>query len=432
MSARVHSRQRYRRDIPVYEFKGFKIRVYRTKNRFSAQFAKADKTIERFERATEMDAVEEAKKTIRKLSDAEIQAVEVEISSAEQLLKPLGISLIEAARIVKTSVEKLIPFDIGIPGVVDYYLASHAGKPITVDDLVDELIAVKDRDTGLQNKKDLTSKLKNGFCKKFGDRLIGSIVSAELTNYVDAYPGVKRTRRNQHSALVTLFTYAKDHGYLAKGIPTEMESVKKPKAGKPQKNIFTPEELVWLIKAGLAIQSRALAALLIQAMTGVRSEELRQTDPKKDRLRWGDIWLDQPVPEIRVRDNVDKNGVERFIPIPPALVKWLRLLRLADDLPVYPVFNLFGDYRTLCKKAGLKWKKNGLRKAFNTYNSALSGSFHITAKAAGNSAAMIGRYYNKPTSQVSLVAREWFFIGPERFGKAVHKYVRQMKRRIKK
>jgi len=274
----------------------------------------------------------------------------------------------------------------------------------------------------------LVSKLKNGFCKKFGDRFIGSIISSELTVYVDSYPGEKRTRRNQHSALITLFEFAKRHGYLPKGKPTEMDSVDKPKAGKPRKNIFTPEELAALIKSGLAIYSRALAALLIQAMTGIRSEELRQTDPKKDRLRWSDIELDQPEPEIHVRDNVSKTGEERFVPIPPALVEWLRLLRLLGDEPVYTEFNLFGDYRQIAKKAGFRWKKNGLRKSFNTYDAALTGSFHLTSKAAGNSASMIRRYYNKPTSQVAQVAQQWFSIAPKQFGAIVRKYAARIKK----
>jgi integrase len=427
MSARVHSRQRYRQ-IPVYEFKGFKIRVYRVKERFSAQFRGPDNSRERFEKATELDAVDAAKERIRQLTDPEIQQKLLEEKAVAELLAPLKISLIEAVRMVVTSVERLRPFNIGIPQAIDYFVGSHTAKPIKVADLVEELIALKQRDTGIHNSKDLISKLRRGFCKKYGDRLIGSIISSELTVYINSYPGTKRTRRNQHSALVTLFEYAKANGYLHKGRPTEMDSVEKPKAGKPQKNIFTPEELVALIKAGLAIYSRALAALLIQAMTGVRSEELRQTDPRKDRLRWSDIRLDQPLPEIHVRDNVSKTGEERFVPIPPALVKWLRFLRLPGDEPVYTEFNLFGDYRQIAKKAGLRWKKNGLRKSFNTYDAALTGSFHLTSKAAGNSAPMVRRYYNKPTSQAGLVALQWFGIGPKKYGAIVRKYAARIKK----
>jgi integrase len=433
MSARLHSRQRYRRTIPTYEFKGIVIKVYGTKTgRFSAHFTGPDRRKDRVEKASESEAVEEAKERIRKLSDTDIQIAVIEKSSAEKLLEPTGISMIEAARLVVTSVERLQPFKIGIPQAIDYYLASHTGKPIKVADLVEELIAVKERDTGIHNKKDLISKLRNGFCKKFGNRLIGSIVSSELAVYVDTYPGEKRTRRNQHSALVTLFEYAKKHGYLPKGMPTEMDSVDKPKAGKPRKHLLTPQELTALIKAGLAISSRALAALLIQAMAGVRSEELRQTDPKKDRLRWSDVRLDQAIPEIHVRDDVSKTGEERFVPISPALVSWLRLLRVAGNAPIYTEFNLFGDYRTIAKKAGVRMNHNVLRKSYNTYDAALTGSYRITSKAAGNSPSMMRRYYDKPTSQAALVAFQWFKIGPKQFGASMRKCIARINRQRRK
>jgi hypothetical protein len=36
---------------------------------------------------------------------------------------------------------------------------------------------------------------------------------------------------------------------------------------------------------------------------------------------------------------------------------------------------------------------------------------------------MLGRYYDKPTSQAALVAQEWFSITPEKFGRLLHKSI---------
>jgi integrase len=417
-----------KRIIPCYEFRGIEIRVYRGRNgRFSAQFTQGNRPV-RVEKATEHAAVETAKNKIRELSNPEIQIVRAEKSSAELLLDPTGISLIEAARIIVTAVEKLRPFGVGIPAAVDYYLSGHQGKAITVADLVEELIALKTRDAGIHHARDLTSKLKNGFCQKFGSRLMASIIASELSIYIDSYPGSKRTRRNQHSALVTLFEFAKEHGYLPRGLPTAMDLVKKPKADKPRINILTPDELEGLIEGALAIFSPAVAALLVQTQTGVRSEELRQTDPKKDRARWSDVWLDQAVPEIHIRPEVSKTGEERFSPIAPALAQWLRLLRGSGNAPIFVGHNLYGAYRQIVKKSGVAWRRNGPRKSFNTYDAALTGSFRTTAKAAGNSASTIQRYYHRPTSQVGLVAKQWFSIEPKQFQAAVRKYVAHFKR----
>ena len=287
---------------------------------------------------------------------------------------------------------------------------------------MNELLAVKENETGDKNVKDLKSKLRYRFCKKFGDRLMTTLTANELTVYLRALAGSMRNRRNHHAALVTLFKFAKESERLPKDFPTEMDGIKKPKAEDPEISIFSPDELMALIRAGLAIKSRALAALLIQAFTGVRSEELCQTDPKKDRARWKDVLLDD-YPEIHIRKSVSKLKKERFVPIPRALASWLRLLKLEDEDPIFSTNEFDEQYKKIVKKAGLSWKKNGLRKSFSTYHAALSGSLKITAKGAGNSAAMLDRYYNKATRRALKLAKVWFALGPDKFGEAVRNYV---------
>lgn len=159
----------------------------------------------------------------------------------------------------------------------------------------------------------------------------------------------------------------------------------------------------------------------------MRHEELEQTDPGKDRVRWSDVWLDQEEPEIHIRKEVSKIGKERFVPLQPALVAWLRALRQEGDIPIYAMKSLYKDYKQICRKAGLVWKKNAPRKSFNTYDSALSRSLAVTAEGAGNSPEMICRYYRKPVSQVGKLAQEWFSISPEKFGEQVDDYIVRLK-----
>jgi integrase len=420
MSARNNSRQRYRQ-TPVYEFKGYRIRVYRVKNRFTAQFRGIHNSRERFEKATELDAVEAAKTRIRKLMDGDVQQLLLEEKVASDLLMPFGISMIEAARIVVKATTRLTPYGKGIGDAVDYFIERHKCTPITAGELVTEFIALKENKTGDKNVKDLKSKFRR-FRKQYGDRLMTSLMSDELTVYLNAIPGSKRNQRNHHSALASLFKYGKTTGRLPKNFPTEMDGIERPKAEEPQINIFTPSELIALIRAGLAIRSRALAALLIQVFTGIRSEELCQTDPKKDRVRWGDVLLDD-YPEINLRKNVSKTNKQRLVPIPRALARWLKLLKRRDDEPIFVTNEFDEQYQKIAAKAGLTWKKNGPRKSFSTYHSALIGSPKETAKGAGNSAAMVERYYTKAVRRVVKLAKAWFSLGPEKFGAAVRAYV---------
>jgi integrase len=310
---------------------------------------------------------------------------------------------------------KLKPIGASISDAVDYYLTSRSGTPILVKDLVDKFLEEKERDTGVHHAKDLRCRLKNQFCRKYGERWLSDIKDEELRDYVYSRPGKKRSRRNHHAAITSLFEFGLENGNLPKGRPTAIKLVKKPKADEAPVNVFTPAELIKLIAAGLALCSRALPALLVQCLAGVRHEELEQTDPGKDRVRWSDVWLDQEEPEIHIRKNVSKIGKERFVPLQPALVAWLKLFRLEGDEPVYSMMSLYKDYKRICRKAGLVWKKNAPRKSFSTYDTALSRSLAVTAEGAGNSPEMIRRYYRKAVSQVGILAQQWFSISPETF-----------------
>jgi hypothetical protein len=66
-------------------------------------------------------------------------------------------------------------------------------------------------------------------------------------------------------------------------------------------------------------------------------------------------------------------------------------------------------------RAGVAWKRNGLRKAYNTFHEALSGSTVQTASEAGNSPGMIRQFYRKSMPRVQSKAREWFSITPTIF-----------------
>jgi integrase len=414
--------------VPVYEFKGIEIKVYKGKNgRFSAHFVGPHQVHKRLERGTELAAVEGAKKEIREMSDSAIQAALLEESTAADILRGTGVSVIEAARSVASWLAKLKPLGASVSDAIDFFVTSRSGVPIKVKDLVAKLIAEKERDTGVHNARDLRCRLENQFCLKFGDRWLSEIKDDELRDWIYSRPGKKRSRRNHHAAITTLFEYGRENGNLPKGRPTEMKLVKKPKADDAPVNIFSPTELTMLIAAGLALFSRALPALLIQCMGGVRHEELEQTDPEKDRVRWSDVWLDQEEPEIHIRKEVSKIGKERFVPLQPALVAWLRLFRQDGDVPVYSMMSLYKDYKRICGKAGLTWKKNAPRKSYNTYDTALSRSLAVTAEGAGNSPEMIRRYYRKAVSQVGKLAQEWFSISPDKFGELVEAYLAHFK-----
>lgn len=428
MSTRPHPNSSHNgRTVPSYEFKGIPIRVYSAKGRFSAQFKGTDRKPRRIERGTESEAVDAAKAEIRRMTDVEVQIALREEAMAAEILKHTDVSVTEAARLIATYKERLAPFDASLGDAVDYFIRCHQCLPITVRDLVKALLAEKSSATGDKNVKDLRCRLENRFCASYGDRLVQSIRSDELSRWLNGLVCSQRNKRNYHASVVTLFEFAKENGYLPKGKPSEIQLIKKKKANVIDVEIFTPDELIRMIRSALVIKSPALVALLIQSLAGLRTEEIEQTDEKKDRLQWKDVRLGQSFPDVHVRKKVSKTNRERFAPIAPALSTWLRRLRSKAPGPVYARTSLYKDYRRICAHAKIAWRRNGLRKSFNTYDVALSGSAQLTAKKAGNSADMVKRFYKKEISQASLVALEWFSITPGKFGELVKDYIAHIK-----
>ena len=71
--------------------------------------------------------------------------------------------------------------------------------------------------------------------------------------------------------MVQLFNFARDHGYLPKGMPTEAEAVKTMDVVASENEILTPEELATLLTKA---KPRVLIPMAIKAFTGIRTEEM--------------------------------------------------------------------------------------------------------------------------------------------------------------
>ncbi len=411
--------------VPRYSHRGVIISIYRTGGRFSAQFVLNGSDRQRIERANEFQAVEAAK---RKIDDS-LHADQTESPgpSIEEMLGRWNLTPIQAACLIDATMSKLKPLKSDITGAVQFYIEQHVSENITVRDAVDKLLLSKQRDTGKHNARDLKSRLENGFAKDFGDRFLCDVSRAEIARWIDNRPVSKRTRRNFHTCIVTLFRWAQNQGYLPENQTTVAERVLKPRAEPIKKEILTPDELRGYIRAALDLGGCALVPLVMQAFSGVRSEELCQRDPAKDRMRWADLKTDEEEPEAHVRENVSKT-VERFVYLPHTLISWLRLFPPANRQdPLTSTSEIWKIYSPLVKKSGIRWKKNALRKSYNTYHSALSDSLAETALEAGNSEGIIRKNYQKPIARARKTAREWFAIGPWEFEKEVAAFVNRRK-----
>lgn len=191
-------------------------------------------------------------------------------------------------------------------------------------------------------------------------------------------------------------SFAKSQGYLPADHPGVAKSLRSATTvGNVE--IFTCKEMTALLNAA---EAEVVPALAIGAFAGVRSEELR-------RLDWGSVNLDEGFIEITAANAKLKR--RRLINICPALRLWLAPHKQPSG-PVFKFQNLTNQFEKAAQRAGIAWKRNGLRHSFISYRVAQIKNFDEVAHEAGNSPQVIKTNYLKVTTEQE--AKAWFAIVP--------------------
>jgi integrase len=240
-----------------------------------------------------------------------------------------------------------------------------------------------------------------GFVRHFRKTLC-SISVKELDSYIRGISDRGRTRNNHLGCLKAFFKWAQEwRGYLPEG-RLEINKIegKYPETNDPIE-IFTPEEMVRILASA---PNRMIPYVAIGAFTGMRSAEVC-------RLKWEDIRMDQKV--IECSERITKTKRRRLVPMTNNLIKWLEKYEGEKTGLVSPCPHSIHNkcVPELAKKAGVVWKKNGLRKSYISYSMASpTADAAIVAKHCGNSPAIVETVYK----QLAMpdTAAEWFNIVP--------------------
>jgi integrase len=146
---------------------------------------------------------------------------------------------------------------------------------------------------------------------------------AQTLTWLDSIKATGRTRNKYRSALTTLFSFARSHGYLPRNERTEVELSMKASARGGDIGIYTPAELAVMLTG---IEAKFLPLV---ALAGLRTAEIH-------RLEWPDI--DFHGGHIVVRKRKAKTAQRRIVPILPALRAWLEPLAKSAG-PVIPQYS---------------------------------------------------------------------------------------------
>jgi len=289
---------------------------------------------------------------------------------------------------------------IGVPllAAAKFYREAHSSRlpDKTVSDVVAEFLQAKETDgRSVRYLQDCKARLER-FSRDFKVNL-KDVRTQELDSWLRGLKVAPRTRNNFRTVIRSLFSFARDAGYLIKGKPTEAESTTVAKQGDGEIEVFSPEEFSALL---LAADEHLLPFLIFGGMAGLRSAEIL-------RLKWEDVNWPESVIEIHGR--ISKTGGRRLAPLVPAAAAWLKSYKNARG-PVIGHIKLYERVEKLSESAGVPWKQNALRHSFCSYRMTTLKDAPRVSYEAGNSVRIIQRHYDKVVTESQ--GKAWFSIMP--------------------
>ena len=228
--------------------------------------------------------------------------------------------------------------------------------------------------------------------------LLRDVRTQEMDAWLRSLKLSPRTRNNFRTVISSLFSFARDAGYLPKGKPTEAEATALAKQDDGNIVIFTPVEFSTLLKAA---DTHLLPFLVFGGMAGLRSAEIL-------RLKWENVNWAEGV--IEIQGKVAKTGTRRLAPLVPAAAEWLRDFKAVRG-PVIGPIKLYERLEKLSESTEVPWKQNALRHSFCSYRMATLKDAPRVSYEAGNSIRIIQRHYDKVVTESQGMA--WFAIRPE-------------------
>lgn len=220
---------------------------------------------------------------------------------------------------------------------------------------------------------------------------------------------VKGVREAAHG----LFSWAKKRKLVTKNPVADADA---PKVIQGEVGTITASQLKGLLRTALQNQPRAVPALAVWAFCGVRRAEIT-------RLRFDD--MDRGRKELRVSATVGKKGrgKVRYVPMPAALIAWLKAAESAGVAPLGKLVPGADDGKSegvlnewLVKAradAGISdWPNNALRHSFVSYACAMTEDYPKVSAWIGHSggtALLEARYRHAVPKDAG---KKWFEVLP--------------------
>jgi integrase len=289
--------------------------------------------------------------------------------------------------------ERLQPYEKTISDAVDFYVQhlEATQKSAKVSEALKELIENREG-SGASQRYCYDLKLRVGrFSKDFGDRIVSTINTAEIDEWLTALNLAPVTRNTFRRDLRTLFSFCQTRAYC---VDNPVTKTSKAKVVDGEIGILSPDQLKSLLKSA-APEIRPYFA--IGAFAGLRPAELHQ-------LTWDEIDLDADLIEVKARKS--KTARRRFVKIRPNLKKWLQPFRTRTG-KISPA--RFRELELAARaKAGIaKWPSNALRHSFASYHLAhFKNAGELALEMGHANSSMIFEHYRQLVKP-EVAAKYW-------------------------
>lgn len=335
-----------------------------------------------------------------------------EYIDAVNLLKPLGVSVFEAARVYVESTNALLPYEKTIPDAVEHFKKWNKAKEksLTLSEAYKRYIDdLESEGKGAYHISSQKVRLKR-FLEDFGTEHIVALIDAnKVEKWIKnlkaieivedksrpkrndgTYPSKRvvgrkaiqaKTKNNYRTALLAFFSYCKRKDYIQTN-PIERVSKIKETASEPE--IYTVEQLQNMLNLSPE-KSDIRAFIAIGAFAGLRVTEL-------GRLKWNKIDLSDKT--ITLDGTITKTSTRRVVNISDNLALWLEPysdLIGKDRLVIESNFRK--RFAEFLKNSKIAWIKNGLRHSSASYYLAKSKNEYETAQQMGHSINILKTHY---------------------------------------
>ena len=405
------SQKKKRGPIEVVQGKGIKIPIYDSPIRGSPSFQLAFYKEGRRdrERTTTIEAARKrAKELIEELASGKAHAgtftaaQAAVINDAVATLKPLNVPISQAMR-EYADASRILAGHGSISEAAHFFIQERRKRqicPIKFQELVEKFLK-SIADNSYRYRQDAQARLR--LAAKAFSMDVQDITTAQVDEWLNSIKARGRTQNNYRTCLTSLFSYARNQGYLPENERTAPEKVKRVKSGADEApGVYTPQQLSDLLSK---IHERWVPFIAIAAFTGMRSAELH-------RLDWKDIWLKKGY--IEVAAHKAKTASRRLVPILPNLKAWLTpYMEKVGEHPC-PRFShdstLMIEFGKATNKVGFARVHNGFRHSYASYRLAQTQNAAQVALEMGNSPRKLFENYRELVTPEE--AKAWFSMMP--------------------